>query len=250
MRRVFEFNDNKIEVNNYGEKGKTILLLAGWTHDFQYETNFIKALAINHKVITFSYPGYAGSDETKNAQTIEYLSSIIENIVHKLELNEFTLVGFSMGCQVVLSYLESHPKQKAILISPIMHSLLHDTPGYGKFLLSSSILINLIRSITPIKKFLVDKAYSNISGVTEGSYDSAKFDDPHVTLNGAYDTLIATINSFIDPIEYKDRVKFIFGDKEIEKRRLDNHKVKYLAINDSGHGVFDSRYKEIVKLIG
>ena len=251
MKKYITIDNVRIEMNVYGDNNLSpLILLAGWTHDFQYETQFINALKMKHKVITFSYPGYSGSDSTNKAQSIKYLSSLIDPVAKSAHAEQFTLIGFSMGAQVALSYMENHDKQKATLISPILHSLLHDTPGYGKLLLSSSTLTNLIRNIEAIKIFLINKAYSNIGTVTEGESNSSTFDDNRISLNGAYDTLIATVNSFVDPINYVDRLKFIFGDKEIEKSRLDNHKIKYYTVKDSGHGVFDTKYKEIASLIG
>jgi pimeloyl-ACP methyl ester carboxylesterase len=248
--KKFITNDNKkIEVNIYGSKGSTLILLAGWTHDFQYENSFINKLATNHVVITFSYPGYAQSEENYKAQSAKFLSNIISSVTHFLNIEDFTLIGFSMGCQIVVNYLQDHPKQKAVLISPILHSLIEDTPAYGKLLLSSSFLINLVRKTKIIKSFLVNKAYSNIGKVTENAKNRSQFKAERLSLNGAYDTLIATLTSFIDPVEYKSRIKFIFGDGEVMQSRLDNHKISYSVIKESGHGSFEENYDQIVKLI-
>ncbi len=250
MKKFITVSNSKIEVNVFGNHSSPCLfLLAGWTHDFQFDNKFIRVLTKKYKIVTFSYPGYAGSEETESAQSIKYLASLIDPIILSLGVKNFIIVGFSMGAQVVLSYLQKHPKQKAILISPILHSLLDDTPPHVKLLLSSTKLVSLIRSIRLLKQLLVNKAYSSVGSITEGKKFVSKFTNDRVSLNGAYDTMIAAINSFVDPLDFIDRIQLIFGDKEIEKARLDCHRLKYYTIKDMGHGAFETNYNELSEII-
>ncbi len=249
MKKFIEHDGKKIEVNVHGTGKPVYIMLAGWTHDFQYEDNLIHTLPQIATVITISYPGYSGSDENSKAQSANFLSTIISSVIEELRLTHFTLVGFSMGCQIVLRYIKNHPKQKAVLLSPVLHSLLADTPSYGKILLSSKFLLQCIRSINPIKKYLVNLAYSKISNVTEGRNNDATFEPTRVTVNGAFDTLIATISSFIDPIEYRENVQFIFGDREISQNKLDQYQIPYRLIRNAGHETFEKNFKQVAKLI-
>ena len=249
MKKLILHDGNKIEINIFGKKHKFLLLLAGWTHDFQYETKFINELSKKYTVLTISYPGYSQSEENPKAQSMTFLSTIIDSVIHSQNITKFTLVGFSMGCQVVVNYLSSHPQQHAVLISPILHSLLHDSPLYARILLASPFLLNIVRHFSAIKKTLVLKAYSQIGKVTEGAENTSQFTDGRVSITGAFDTLIATLTTFNDPVRYQDRIRFIFGDGEIMQARLDQLNIPYSIISESGHGAFDDSYNEIARLI-
>lgn len=250
MKKFIIVKNTKVEVNVFGNHlSPCLFLLAGWTHDFQFDKKFIRALTRKYRVITFSYPGYAGSGETVGAQSIKYLASLIDPIVLAISVKNFIIVGFSMGAQVALSYLENYPKKRAILISPILHSLLDDAPLYAKLLLSSSKLLNLIRRNRLLKLQLVNIAFSSISSITEGKNAVSKFSNDHVSLNGAYDTMIAAVNSFFDPLDFIDQIQFIFGDRETEKSRLDSRRIKYYSIKNMGHGAFETKYNKLSEII-
>lgn len=249
MKYYIEFDQHKVEVNIYGKSGRTLILLSGWTHDFQYEKLFINELTKKNKVIAISYPGYSKSDENQNAQSINFLASLVDSVIKDLNLDDFILVGFSFGCQIALEYLKIHRNQKAILISPVMHLLSEDAPWFGKIILNSNFLIKLIRKSEHIKSYLVNMANSQISIITEGLKKQSKFEGNYVSLNGAFDTLIATTRYFNNPIKYKDRVKFIFGENEMGRDILEKKKIKYYILKNSGHGSFNTHYELIANLI-
>ena len=249
MKKNIEVDNNNVEFNIYGKSKNCLILLSGWTHDFQYDKSFINELEKKRKVITISYPGYSGSYESNKAQSMKFLSGLIDLIVLELKINKFELVGFSIGCQVVLEYLKNHPKQRAILISPVMHSLTENIPFYGKIILRSDFLVSFIRNFTLLKLSLVNIAYSKIATVTEGKKRHSKFSDDKVSLNGAYDTLIATLKSFINPLLYKDRIRFVFGENEVDRKILDSKAIKYNILKNAGHGSFDTHYKQIANFI-
>lgn len=137
MKKFLTFDGRRVEVNIFGDKKHALVFLAGWTHDFQYETELIEALTKECRVITISYPGYSGSEVNPKARSMDFLSKLVDQVIESLGLTNFTLIGFSMGCQVALNYITKHPKQKAILISPVTHSLLDDSPTYIKFIVKS-----------------------------------------------------------------------------------------------------------------
>ena len=249
MKQFIRHEDVKIELNVFGTAPKTLIFLAGWTHDFQYEPPLIRLLQKKFRVVTISYPGYAKSQESTRAESMRFLSTIIDSVVASLNIRDYTLVGFSMGCQVAVDYLKRHPSARAVLISPVMHPLIEDTPWYGKLLLSSSMFINAIRVLPGIKRMLVEKAYSMIGGVTEGKKNTSGFTDSRLSVTGAYDTLIAALTSFTDPLFFKDRIRFIFGDEEVLQRKHDMMNIRYEVIHHAGHGAFETEYKQIAARI-
>lgn len=253
MKSFISFGGKEVEVNTFGT-GKTIVfLLAGWTHNFQHERKFIGELVKKSRVVTFSYPGYSQSETNSEAQSMNFLADLADRVIRsqKIKLTDLTLVGFSMGCQVALHYLKrSNGKvRKVVLISPVLYSLWNDLPYYGRALLSSSLLINISRNLDPLKRFLINKAYSSISSITEGRPGNTDFNPKDVTLNGAFDTLVATLTFFVDPVDFKSRIKFVFGEREIAPNYLVKLGIKHWLIKNSGHRSFDNNYKQFAKLV-
>lgn len=247
MQRLVSIDNKRVEINIYGDKKVSIVLLAGWTHDFKYETKFINELKKIYKVVTISYPGYSDSNENSKSQSMKYIGYIVSQIINKLGLTNVKILGFSMGCQVALNYFKYfNPKAEIILFSPPLKPLIEHTPLYGKLVLSSKIILKFVREIKIFKKFLINQAYQNIYQITEGVNKKIYFKESKVSLNGAFDTLIANLTSFINPLRYKNKIKFIFGEKEILQNGFE---FEYKIIKNSGHGEFKTKYKEIVKLI-
>jgi hypothetical protein len=110
-------------------------------------------------------------------------------------------------------------------------------------------LICFARINSKLKLYIVNLAYGKIGDLTEGTIHKSDFQSKSISLNGAFNTLVAIATSFIDPLKYKDQVKFIFGSNEILQKRLIDNNIKFDEIKGAGHGAFKTKYKEIVKLI-
>jgi hypothetical protein len=251
LKRVFVPVENKkVEINIIGSGENTLILLSGWTHDFQYEKDFLIELSKYYKVVTISYPGYLGSEENRHAQKMWFLASLVDEVVHKLNLKNYKLLGFSMGCQVALKYIDKYNKNtKAILISPTSNSPKDMLNVFQNLIIQSKILIGVFRENSKLKVELINLAYGKIGKITENSDNKSYFKDKSVTLNGAFDTLIALLTSYTNPLKYKNNIMFIFGDNEILQNKLKEKKVDIIELENASHGAFKTKYKEIVKLI-
>ena len=100
-----------------------------------------------------------------------------------------------------------------------------------------------------MKQYFVDMANAQIGDVTEGKHKPGHADLTHVSLNGAFDTLIATVGTFIDPVQFADRISFLFGERETERQRLDELHIPYRIIPSSGHGAFEKKASVIARMI-
>lgn len=248
-KKLVAIDHKKVGITTSGTKGQTLILLPGWTHDFQYEAKFVQELAKKHKVVTISYPGYFESQENYKSMSMLFLAEIVDSVIKQLKLKDFKLIGFSMGCQVVLKYIDTFNKTaKAVLISPTLSPLTdYLNPAQIK-LVKARFVLKLVRISNYLKPRLVNLAYSKIGSITEGKQKDIYFKSKSVSINGAFDTLVAMATSFVDPLKYKDNVEFIFGDKEILQNNLKGV-IEYKVLKNTGHGAFHTHYKEIAKLI-
>lgn len=240
----------EIEYKIVGNKSKnSIVLISGWLHNFENEVDFVKSLAKYYKVVTIKYPGYYGAKDLNTLPSKYILSDIVYSVIKNLKLNNYSLLGFSLGCQVVLHTVEKYKlKNKVVLISPTMESLEKDTPYLLKLFLKNRKIFELIRKNKTLSKLIVDMAYKKISRVTENSkrLNSQGFNNPNISLTGAFDTLYFGVTNFIDPRKYSSQTKFIFGEKEILQNSF---KGKYTTIKNMGHGGFKKFSSDIITAV-
>ena len=110
--------------NLYSEgqgSGKTILLLHGFCETQQIWEKIIPLLSENHKVISLDLPGF-GNSESFTFDSIEDIGKEIVEWIHEQGIQNFTLIGHSLGGYIALEITKLIPNK-------ITHFILfHSTP--------------------------------------------------------------------------------------------------------------------------
>jgi len=90
----------------HGE-GKTLLLVHGWTCNAEYwwQKN-VPALAESHHVVALDLRGHGLSGKTDDGHTLAQYARDVRHLVESLDLEDVTLVGWSMGTHIALRYFE------------------------------------------------------------------------------------------------------------------------------------------------
>ena len=117
----------KLYLKDYGQ-GKPVILIHGWPLSNEMWEHQIDALVENNfRVIAYDRRGFGKSSQPWNGYDYDTLTDDLKSIIDQLELNEVTLVGFSMGGGEVVRYFSRHGGKniaKAILISSVTPHLL------------------------------------------------------------------------------------------------------------------------------
>lgn len=105
---------------NYGEKGKKILIIHGWTHSSKRYIHLAKELSSTYNVTLLDLPGFGMSKKLKcKKNLIEALSNEVKTF---LENNKFDLlIGHSLGAAILLRIIYSKDiniSKKVILLNP------------------------------------------------------------------------------------------------------------------------------------
>ena len=117
----------KLYVKDYGQ-GKPVILIHGWPLSSEMWEYQIEALVENNfRVIAYDRRGFGKSSQPWNGYDYDTLADDLKAIIDQLELEEVTLVGFSMGGGEVVRYFSRHGGKniaKAVLISSVTPHLL------------------------------------------------------------------------------------------------------------------------------
>lgn len=113
----------KLYVRDYG-KGKPVILIHGWplsNEMWEYQTEFL--VQNNYRVIAYDRRGFGKSSQPWDGYDYDTLTDDLSEIIEQLQLEDITLVGFSMGGGEVVRYFSRHQGKgvtKAALISSII----------------------------------------------------------------------------------------------------------------------------------
>lgn len=117
----------RLYVKDYG-KGKPVILIHGWplsNEMWEYQIDFL--VQNNYRVIAYDRRGFGKSSKPWDGYDYDTLADDLKEIIEQLQLENTTLVGFSMGGGEVVRYFSRHGGKgvtKAALVSSIIPFLL------------------------------------------------------------------------------------------------------------------------------
>lgn len=108
--------------------GNPVVLIHGYPlSGASWEKQTEALLSAGYRVITYDRRGFGKSSQPTNGYNYDTFAADLEKIVKKLKLNDFALVGFSMGGGEVARYIGKHGAKgvkKAVFISSVPPYLL------------------------------------------------------------------------------------------------------------------------------
>jgi non-heme chloroperoxidase len=123
--------ENSSNIDLYYEdhgSGKPVVLIHGYPlNGASWEKQIGPLLAAGHRVITYDRRGFGQSSQPTTGYDYDTFAEDLRKVVTKLELRDFTLVGFSMGGGEVARYIGkfgSEGVSKAVILSGVPPYLL------------------------------------------------------------------------------------------------------------------------------
>ncbi|MEU9359684.1 alpha/beta hydrolase [Streptomyces sp. NPDC048301] len=105
--KVAEGNSAPVELyyEDHGT-GRPVVLIHGWPlNGASWERQTAALLASGHRVITYDRRGFGRSDQPSGGYDYDTFASDLNEVLTALDLDDVTLVGFSMGTGEVTRYL-------------------------------------------------------------------------------------------------------------------------------------------------
>lgn len=133
---------------------KTILMIHGWPLSakmFEYQQEFLTTHG--YRVVTIDLRGFGNSDVRACGYTYNQMASDVNQVVRALKLNNFVLLGFSMGGAIAARYMaryHGYGVKKLCLCAAALPSFTQ-RPGipFGKSRQEANALINLAKEDRP-----------------------------------------------------------------------------------------------------
>jgi non-heme chloroperoxidase len=97
----------RLRVCDRGRGAHAFVLVHGWKQSHRLWDPVVARLAPRHRVVAFDLRGMGESDKPNSSYTFPELAADLGFLLDRLELEDATLVGWSMGCSVSLQLLES-----------------------------------------------------------------------------------------------------------------------------------------------
>ena len=126
--------DIKLHYEDHGS-GKPVILIHGWPlNGASWENQETALLDAGYRVVTYDRRGFGESSKPSTGYDYDTFTEDLDKLIKALDLDDVTLVGFSMGTGEVTRYLSkygSYRIKKAVLIASIPPYLLKtdDNPG-------------------------------------------------------------------------------------------------------------------------
>jgi non-heme chloroperoxidase len=96
--------------------GPAVVLVHGWKQSHRLWDRVIPLLECDFRVVAFDLRGMGESDKPGDPYTFHELADDLGFVLRELDLDEVTLVGWSMGCSVSLEYLRLDGSRVARLV--------------------------------------------------------------------------------------------------------------------------------------
>ncbi|NUU25199.1 MAG: alpha/beta hydrolase [Streptomycetaceae bacterium] len=88
--------------------GRPVVLLHGWTMNSTFWSGNIPVLGAEHRVVAPDFRGHGRSGKTPDGHSLAQYARDVHELLGELGLQDATLVGWSMGTAVILSYIRQY----------------------------------------------------------------------------------------------------------------------------------------------
>eukprot|EP00854_Cymbomonas_tetramitiformis_P005001 gene5001-6091_t len=96
----------KLAYSKTGENGPNVLLIHGWSGSRQYFRDSVQDLAKQCQVYAYDLRGHGDSDKPTWGAHVARLAGDLRDFLIALDLKEVVVVGTSLGCAIIWSYIE------------------------------------------------------------------------------------------------------------------------------------------------
>ena len=105
MDNYFNYKNQKIHYRVNG-KGATLVLLHGFLESQNIWRYYSEQLSQHFRVVTVDLPGHGQSENIAEVHSMELMAKIVKELLDRLQINKYVIIGHSMGGYVALAFAE------------------------------------------------------------------------------------------------------------------------------------------------
>jgi pimeloyl-ACP methyl ester carboxylesterase len=103
----------RLHVEDSGGSGRAVLLIHGWPLSVQaWEPQVSVLQAAGYRVVAYDRRGFGRSDKPQFGYSYDVLADDLQRVMEQCDLQDVTLVGFSMGGGEVARYIARHGESR------------------------------------------------------------------------------------------------------------------------------------------
>jgi pimeloyl-ACP methyl ester carboxylesterase len=110
LSMYFSYKEGRIHYTDSGT-GKVIILLHGYLESSEVWNGFAERLQSQFRTISIDLPGCGLSDVHGEVHSMEFMATVIKELIDSLKLKKVFMTGHSLGGYVTLAFLELFPEQ-------------------------------------------------------------------------------------------------------------------------------------------
>jgi pimeloyl-ACP methyl ester carboxylesterase len=153
------FGDTKLHVDDFGGNGRPVVLIHGWPLSGESWSEQIPALReAGYRVVTYDRRGFGRSDKPLTGYDYNTLTDDLHALLVGLDLQDVTLVGFSMGGGEVARYFSKFGRERvrSVVFASAVPPFLLKTPGNPDGPLEAGRAAKMTASLTADKDAFYD----------------------------------------------------------------------------------------------
>jgi pimeloyl-ACP methyl ester carboxylesterase len=105
---IYNYNGIRINYNDSGD-GELIVLLHGYLETSAIWDSFAEKLSRSFRVVSIDLPGHGGSESFSENHSMDFIATVIRELMEDLGAKKFFLAGHSMGGYVTLAFADLFP---------------------------------------------------------------------------------------------------------------------------------------------
>lgn len=89
-------------------RGKAVILIHGWSCSRLHFKKQVESLKQKYQVISYDLRGHGASDRCEQGLTMSRMAKDLQELIDYLELDNVSLVGWSMGSYIIYEYIKQN----------------------------------------------------------------------------------------------------------------------------------------------
>lgn len=153
---------------HYRDEGNSVdsiplVLIHGTGASLHTWEGWVKALKVNHRIITFDLPAFGlTGPNSQDDYSQDYYVSFVDKLLTKLSVRKCALGGNSLGGSITWAYALAHPErvQKMILVDAGGYPMISKSVPIAFQLARIPVFSNLFKYVTP--RSVIEKSIHNV----------------------------------------------------------------------------------------